>query len=338
MKSKHKRLFNGMVKLFFIFLFLLSCNKGTVMDTSSEETNDEGINVSREPGKFGFIMLKDGLSKEEALKKISTSQQQTSITINLGDVKITRSYYFLLVNTGGAPITNITLSCPVTSFLVEPQAITSLDPLDQGTNLSLLPVIKVTVEHGVSPNGVGYTNNILSPGQHTATLTIQGTTVDANNNSIPVTLEVNLSVIARVVDVQLSDGNNNILTPLSSSETYIFYNQMQVPYKYETPPTLKVTNTGNIDLTINLFMLSNYNLQPITITNNTLPPNQTLTLELSDYSQNEIRHATFLLEIDGNNTIVSPSSSIMQSLTTGKGYIALSKQCTDSLVTTPCLQ
>jgi hypothetical protein len=70
------------------------------------------------PGSFSLTQL-------QGLAKTATITADTN-TINLGDLHSTTNYYFLLTNSGGHCIKNITLSVSDSSFVIFPSSIDSL--------------------------------------------------------------------------------------------------------------------------------------------------------------------------------------------------------------------
>lgn len=105
---------------------------------------------------FGVIPGAGGVNTVTSLKGAAPGTQRASSATSLfdvGDVKTTTTYLFMLRNTGSIPISNIRLVTDNPSIEVNPAAIQILSP--DGTG-GLSPIIQVTVLHGSGAGHFGY--------------------------------------------------------------------------------------------------------------------------------------------------------------------------------------
>lgn len=128
------------------------------------------------------------------LSKVSVAD--TNATFDLGDLRGSKSYYFILSNIGSTSINNITLTTSDSSVVVTPSTIGVLYPNDSS---SIMQTVKVTILHGtILENGVG--SKPLQPmGALEKYIHIQGTS--AGLTSINVTLDM----YSYVMDASISN-------------------------------------------------------------------------------------------------------------------------------------
>lgn len=181
--------------------------------------------VIQSSGKFS-IQYANGLAK------ISAVQVSDTAIFDLGDLRGTKNYYFILENTGQTPITNISITSSDSTIDVSPSSIIRLDP--QGSN-GIIPIIKVTVNHGtVIENGVGI-KPLQAMGSLVKSLHIEGT------SDTLVNLTVHLNLFSYLLDFDVLE--NNTLVPLASFFGYRINEYHLVDSIYS------IRNTGNIPLT-----------------------------------------------------------------------------------------
>lgn len=211
---------------------------------------------SRTPGSFVLIPLQ-GLAGS-VVKSATASQAggpaPTSASgsgFDLGTIKNTTNFYFLLRNGGGTSITGITLSSSNAAFQVVPQTIDSVPP---DSTAGLLPIIKVIAVHGTSPSGIGFAA-LMAPGTNTTIVSIQGTTTNASGAATPVHLDANMSVTALLVDVTVLDGSS--VVDLAKPPVFgLGANTcgVSVPGFYRDIATLTLQNTGNVPLAVSMWV------------------------------------------------------------------------------------
>jgi hypothetical protein len=213
------------------------------------------------------------LQQLEGLARTSTDTaaltEQTSF--DLGELRASRSYYFILSNTGDTDITDITLTSSSPAFSVEPSSIDALPP----GGGAIIPIIRISAVHGVAVDGVGLAP-LLPPGQTTATISVRGTTtVDGPPD---VQLDVTLRVDAKVMDVELRSGTQiiDLTQPSGSISTNLGGLGFARAYFYTPANGAQLTNTGNIDIDVTY-----YNGRVVS-GHATASPNQTVPVVFAD--------------------------------------------------------
>jgi len=216
---------------------------------------------------------------------------------------------------GDNPITDITLQSDNPKFQISPQ---SIDTLVSDTLTSFISMIRVSALHGIVLDGYGRID-LMPMNENSTMISINGNTIDENNQDITVGLEAELQVFARVMDVSISFGADTIdLTNpngLASScvesggiggvRTYWSYVD-----SYQQP---KITNIGNVPITIirhNIFAEECSKSQLGTIN-----PGEDLFLEL--LSTENSYEGWFGL--DGENTVTDYSRLVLG--LDGKAYL-----------------
>jgi hypothetical protein len=217
-------------------LIILSCKK-----------DNEDI-IKDEPGYFVLTELRDNLKSyynRYRFKSLNTS-------FDLGDVKASKEFFFLLTNGGDQPIFEIQLITDNESFMISPERITKLESsasFNYEENTGFIPIITLGINHGTKLNGVGYTA-LLPMNINTSLLTITGKTIK-DNDTITISSEFNFTVDAKIMDIRLYDQNNeiNLTLPAGGASTTLgglgfmrFYNVSSY--------NIEIENIGNV--TINL--------------------------------------------------------------------------------------
>lgn len=189
---------------------------------------DEPANIlqpaTKSSGRFS-IQYANGLAKIAVVQIADTS------VFDLGDLRGTKNYYFILENTGQTPITNISLTSNDTTIDVSPSSIIRLDP--KGTS-GVIPIIKVTINHGtVIENGIG-TKPLQAMGSLSKLLHIQGSSDSA------VSLDVRLNLFSYLL-------NFDVLQHDSLVPQFGFFGQHINEYDL-ADSVYSIHNTGNIPL------------------------------------------------------------------------------------------
>ena len=209
-----------------------SCNK----DEVKKET----------PGYFVIAELKN--NESSSLK--STKGTLTS-SFDFGDLKASKEFFFLLMNGGDKPIFNITLSTDNSQFNIRPSQVDLLSGgtlLSNAVNTGIIPILTLGITHGINLNGVGY-DDLLPMGAKTSVLTITGQTID-NGDTIEISNSFDISVNAKVMDIELYEGSNkinmenrtkSIATPLGGLGFISYYSI------YDTS-MISIKNIGNVDI------------------------------------------------------------------------------------------
>lgn len=260
------------------------------------------------PGYFRLTEVKQS-SNDGGRTKATTIVNES---YDLGDIKASKEYFFLLSNLGDNPITNIKLSIDNEMFIISPTKISSLAGFSVGGN-SVMPLISIGVIHGFQLNGVGYTD-LLPMGENKVTLRIEGQTVD-NGTIINIESNFELIITARQLDVTLFSGTTEIDYSEPFGQCVGCEYESGLPYintYVYNPADFKIKNTGNVDISITLHPLGDYEG-----TSFTLAPNEQEMFAFSAPSSGQAR--SYYISLDGNGT-TSDQSRIKMG-TNGKGYL-----------------
>ncbi|WP_157463755.1 hypothetical protein [Deinococcus pimensis] len=211
--------------------------------------------LDKQPGRFSLSRA-EGLSGQ-ALRDSSAASSslttQAATTINVGDIKNTSTYYFILANSGGTPITDIKLTSSNPAFAVSPGGI---DSLGTTQDVGIIPIVKVTAVHGASSTGLG-TAPLLPMGMNESVVHIEGVTKDGNNNAVPVVLDATVQGDAKLMNVSLTHQGQDV--PLNTRQRvlpcadwigatlYLRCDNTEVTFKNTGNVSLKVTQTSTSD-------------------------------------------------------------------------------------------
>ena len=210
------------------------------------------------PGSFALTHL-EGLRQAASLTANTTTASLTAAQgprmapaaqgpdFNLGTIRATDRFYFLLGNGGDFSITGITITSSNPAFQVSP---TSIDDLQPDTGVTIAPVVRVTSVHGTSPTGIGFTD-LMPAGSNTATVSFSGTTTDNDGQSIAVSLDAGLMLNALVMDVRVFDdgGEIDLSTPEGGTTGGDLTGGVAVPF-FTVLGSLLVENSGNVAIEI----------------------------------------------------------------------------------------
>lgn len=161
--------------------------------------------------------------------------QDRPAAFDLGVLKGSKEFLFMVDNGGDEPIFDITLSSDKEAFEVSPKRIQVL-PGKSGTGI--VPLISVGIIHGKQLNGRA-SAPILPKGHNQATIKLVGKTL-SKKDTVEVTGEFVLSVEAKVVGLKLLSGGNEIV--VSDRVT----NEERVFLVSATP--IVIVNSGNVAL------------------------------------------------------------------------------------------
>ena len=163
-----------------------------------------------------------------------------SITFDFGNIKGSDKFLLILQNSGGEPITDITITSSNPAFLVEPG---SIDVLDVIGKQSIVPILSISVLHGTALQGVGYVP-LLPMGDNESTLTVSGTTTDQTGGAVAVSVSATLKVFALVMAFQVSDADGviDLSKGTSADSSYTFLDSID--------PPAAISNIGNVDISV----------------------------------------------------------------------------------------
>ncbi|MGL1886205.1 MAG: hypothetical protein OCD76_06795 [Reichenbachiella sp.] len=233
-----------------LLLILVSCN---------EYKDEEGTPLS--PGILGL----QSNSESNSINGLNSTEQvsQTNITLDLGKIQATRELGFLLTNQGETSIFDVVISSSNSSFAISPTSISELKPLifvDNQSRQGLIPLINLTIMHGISPSGIGLTET-LPAGINNTIIAFEGKTLNGSD-TVDVELAIDVIVSALIMDIQLkSDGEIVDLTkPLGSACCYgIDTDDMRL---YKAGSNHEIENTGNVKIFLTVGYSTEIELNP----------------------------------------------------------------------------
>lgn len=160
-------------------------------------------------------------------------------SFDMGDLKGSDDFLFLLKNAGDFPITDVSLSSDGTAFEVAPASISSLEP---ASSSAIETVLRVRVVHGTNLSGVGHLP-VLPMGPNQAVVSLNGKTRDDTNTDIDVSLTFTIKLNALLADFEASVAGAPVDLMNSSG------GMQGVCLSYGTGP-LSIRNTGNVPLVV----------------------------------------------------------------------------------------
>jgi hypothetical protein len=296
-----------------LLALVLGCNH------SSPVTPPETVTLIPGPGKFGLSHL-NGLAKKSGIAAVQSGE---NVSFDLGPIKGSSAFYFLLYNIGTTPITDVALSIADSSFSVYPA---KMDTLMPGGDLGMLPIVKVSVYHGTALDGAGY-RPLMPMGDNKADVTITGTTKTRSGVDTTVTLTAGLDLKALVMDIaapaiSLGSPAGNIMSSFPDGiSTMPFYNAPGC--------SVVVQNTGNVPVTLRTF----YKLMITTA--NAYFDTVDYTLGIGQVIEVPRFNADVVFSVDGNNTVPDPAG--LSLYPNGKCYFYLRAGSTNCQATSDTL-
>ncbi len=257
-----------------------------------------GDSHSRTAADLGSAAPSDGLVGFDDWKLDLTALQVSSFagpSFDLGTIRATDEFFFILSNAGGAGITGITIVSDNPAFEVTPTAISELPP-DTGT-ASITPVVRVTAVHGIAAAGLGFAD-LLPAGANNAVIDFNGTTTDSVGASIAVALDVTLTVNAFVFDIQITDVNGVVdLTGAGVVFGPPDGEGFGLPL-VQVQGDILVENTGNVDIALSTSFSWNFRSSFLT----TLTPGASVAVLVADFAAEGL-----ILSMDGGGTVSDQS-------------------------------
>ena len=251
---------------------------------------EDDIIEIKEPGYFVLTELKGSLKTSNANKVFKSSQSD----FNLGELKASKNYSFILTNGGNQPIFDIALSTDKESFTVSPKEISRLEGNKQIANTAssgFIPVISLGIVHGIQLNGVGFTD-LLAMGDNTSILKVTGKTIDGND-TITISSSYDFTVEAKVMDIKLYvDGSEMDITKNTGEVTSSFGGLGSLRVYLINSGNLEIENTGNVNINLT------YGSNNIDITDG----GKNMLLKPNDKKQISISGEIYF-KLDGNGTI-----------------------------------
>jgi hypothetical protein len=242
-------------------------------------------------GRFSVAYLEGlgGSAGVQAAGAYSDAAGETAF--DLGSLKGSRDFYFLLGNTGETAIENIVLTSSNDAFAVTPGEISALEPTaDASYDVGLLPVIRVSVNHGTALEGIGFTD-LLPPGENSAVITVSGTTVE-EDAEIDVGLDIEMTVDAQILDLALycDDAPVEFGSPSTNWGTNTYGGMGTLP-GYFCSGVVEIENTGTVDFTEQGYAIDTYDV----VTSQAFSPGDRITVPTDVLP--------LVIEVDGDNTV-----------------------------------
>lgn len=179
----------------------------------------------------------EGLHKSENLAHTAVSD---SFDFNVGIIKGSASYYFMLTNTGETPIVDISIISTDSTIELSPSSISRIEPA--GTN-SVLPILKVTILHGVRlENGIGYVP-LQIRGPSSKFISVKGT-----SDSL-LTLDLRLDANFQVFDYNIFQ-NDSLLSTIPVDQVITAGSFSPAYNVYDSTSVIRIVNIGNVPLNI----------------------------------------------------------------------------------------
>lgn len=228
--------------------------------------------------------LKPGEFQVSMASNLKGSLKTTSSDFDLGSLKATQSFYFVLNNSGDIPITDISLAVNNAAFEVYPQKI---DQLANSSNVAAVPIISIKAKHGQTTGTVGHVPT-LSPGELNAKVEITGKTKAADGEEISLSYTLSLSTFVQYADIKLAyNGIERDLTKPDYGGTITLGDGSFVKSYVGAAPIIQ--NTGNTNLSLEIFDNQGvYLIGSEKIRNVTLEPGQTYAEDFSSTTNNEV--------------------------------------------------
>jgi hypothetical protein len=264
--------------------------------------------------KAGYFVLNQVQSP--GLKSASVVSTDTEQTFSLGNIKASKEFYFLLFNGGESPIFDISLNTGNSSFIMSPEQISLLPGSNSSAVGQVIPLISLGVLHGIQLNGVGYAD-LLPKNENYGVIQIEGKTIE-NGDTISISSEFTFSVNAKVMDIRLKEGANEI--DLTSPTGRVFYAGGDSPSYRTQSSSIEVQNTGNVS--INLSVTGLQSGSEGTAEEFVLGEGQAETIDLT--------YKNTILSLGSNGTIADHSK--IQLADDGKGYLMI-ENLTDTTLT-----
>lgn len=173
----------------------------------------------------------------------------------VGDIKSTTTYLFLLKNSGGSSVSNITLSSTNPAVEVVPSTIGVLEPDSVG---GLSPIIQVTIKHG---SGAGHFGSapLIAAGDLEFSIGAAGT-----NSQGATSVTASIGGTVRVADFTLSNNGQDM--PTISEGTVGQRSTVDGQLPYVTKSTWSDTTIAAVDPTDSLWSITNTGNAPLTVT------------------------------------------------------------------------
>jgi len=292
-----------------LVIFIFGCENPGTNDT-------EIIQSSTSQGRLALTPL-EGMGKLTNSPSLSKATDGDTVSFDLGPIKASKNFYFILKNTGGTAITDININSDSPDFTMSPAQIGTLEP---DSISSIVPILSIGALHGTALDGVGFTD-IMEAGINSTLISITGTTSNDTSDSIPVGFTANMSVEAQVVDARVftQDGEINYTNPAWIDEG--IFNGVNVPLpQYFCADSFSVINISNVPIIVSEWEGLSY--QASYLREHSLEIGDTLKGRMeTDLGSDYYQH---FLQFSAQGTVVNPERLRMS--TNGASHIWLTNQ------------
>ena len=209
-----------------------------------------------------------------------------------------------------------------------------IDTLDPGTDLGILPVVKVNAFHGTSFDGVGL-RPLMKQGLNSATLRIQGTTKTLQGNDTTVMLSAGLTVEALIMnfDFRGPGGVVGLESPsLTAMGSFLRDSSLSVsmpatwpvyyPANYHTDMMMQYKGCYGSDARDTAMRIVNSGNVPIAVIRHPSGSVPVFTASVAPGDSISVPDAAGKYIIDGNHAIADPKRITLH--TDGKCYFEFS--------------
>ncbi|EAY28429.1 hypothetical protein [Microscilla marina] len=297
---------------------VVACKKKDAVNPSTPVTPDpvEEVKV-KTAGKFGLTQMH---ANQRVRKQVidgvtyvpyeTAKNQRTTEVANfdLGNLKASKSFYFILSNNGDRAITDVTIESNNPQFEIFPK---SIDKLAGASEDGIVPLLELGVIHGNRLNGIGF-QSLLPMGDNTVEVTIKGKT-QGENGEEAVELKAQVKLFAQVMDVEFYVDGQKI--DYVSKLTVVGYNAggLGSLFRYITPTDGKfeIKNVGNVKL----------NLEYKGTNSNTTDTQELAIGQFFSITQTLHASPNYLVSINANGTVINPKHVPMGN--DGKGYFSI---------------
>ncbi|MFH2067337.1 MAG: hypothetical protein ABIK15_19205 [Pseudomonadota bacterium] len=294
-------------------LTFLSCSDSGGESTAAPYPTDVSESVT--PGTL-YLAKAEGMGSDSrtsyqydeepedvVMQRDDLANDNETIAFDLGDIKASRDFYFILKNIGDTPVTDISIEIDNPSFEVSPSAISLLEPDDEA---SFMQIICVSAIHGKPLNGIGYTDPMNS-GKNSGVILIQGRTTTGDGVDTEAIHSAIIEVTALLIDFEAKTSTSriNFGSPDLSAASSLGGLGWLPLYIISGSPVIE--NTGNAPFDVSI---SDSGYASNTGARNTVMPNETLMIEKSStempvfviiHTNNVIcNHEKFSIGNDGN--------------------------------------
>lgn len=236
-----------------LLLPLLISACGELQNTTSNiDTPPENSNKGSSSGQFSIYEKISGLTPQDVVNQSSITPQSVNKDFDFGDIKSSRSFGFILTNSGDSEITSVSITTTNPAFEMTPETISRIDPFE---DTSALVELNLDIIHGKVLNGIGFTD-LLSQGQNIATFNVTGYTV-SGNETVTINLTRTVEVNALVADIEIYDGD----TPIDLGAVSVPVGQNAFGKRFwisTTSKNITIKNKSNFDIHLTQSHLDNY--------------------------------------------------------------------------------